>query len=307
MIAWLRRRMVWKEAARWYARMAEPASSAEVAAFEKWLASHPAHARAYAEMDAVMHAAGLVPLKAFESRRPGPQFLRPALALGLAALAMATVILLSQGTATPAFAAISNDGASVREIRLADGTRVSMDIGAQIGVRLAGKRRDIAVQAGRVRIDPAADPRPLEVTARGSKINPGGTRLDVTVSEGELTVAALDGPLTLGSSAFATVVPNMQLEKGHAVVLGATGSRAAEADTSWPAGRVRFDGAPLSQIIARANRQGDPDLVAADADIAALRVSGVFDLRDTRRLARKLAAAFDLKVSPERDRLVLRR
>lgn len=112
------------------------AAPQEVAEFEEWLARDPLHARAYAEMEAVMAASGAVPRHAAAVRRPHFAIGRPALAFGLAAVALVTCVMLSQSTSAPAFATISNDGSAIRGVRLEDGTRVWLDVGAQIGVRL---------------------------------------------------------------------------------------------------------------------------------------------------------------------------
>lgn len=297
----------WTEAASWHARMAEPASPHEVAEFEEWLARDPLNARSYAEMEAVMAATGALPRQVGAVRRPASVMLRPALAFGLAAVALVTGVMLWQSTSAPAFATISNSGSAIRGVRLEDGTRVWLDVGAQIGVRLSDGRREILVREGRVRVVPAADPRPLEIGSGGTRVAPGLTRIDVTVGGGRVTFGAVDGPLLIAGASRADRQARLPLEAGRALALEADGLRSVPLERAWTVGRLRFADAPLRSILPLANRLGDPDIVAPDLEVAALRVSGVFDLRDTRRLARKLAATLDLRVEDDGSRLILRR
>lgn len=307
MFAGRRRRRASKEAAAWYARMAEPGSPAEVEEFEAWLARDPLHARSYAEMDALVTAAAAVPRNAGTVRGQEVGLLRPALAFGLAAVALISVAVLWPSASAPAFATISNDGSAIKCVQLKDGTRVWLDVGTRIGVRFSERRREILVREGRVRVLPAADARPLELGSELARIEPGRTRTDVTVAGGRTIFGAIDGPLAIADGASNGKWHPLRLEAGGAIELDSAGVRAASLDRTWVAGRLRFSETPLRSILALANRLGDPDIAAVDGEVAALRVSGVFDLRDTRCLARKLAAALDLDVEEDGSRLILRR
>ena len=304
MVGSLRQRVL-KEAAAWHARMLEPASEHEVAEFEAWLASGRDHAQAYAEMEAISGAAPtLRSALDTSSRQVVPsRGLRPALAFAALAVIFAAGLWLWQGAASPAYAAVTNPGAGVRGVRLGDGTAVWLDAGAEIDVSLDGPTRRIIVRKGRVRISPGRDPKPVEIVAGRFRIYPRLARLDVTVAGERAALATLEGAISVSS-------PHEQgftLTQGQAVSIDSGGRHAAALDRSWPASRLRFEDATLGRIAALANRLGDPDIVFADPEIAALPVTGILDVRDTRKLARKLAAAFDLEVVEERSQLVLRR
>jgi ferric-dicitrate binding protein FerR (iron transport regulator) len=68
-----------------------------------------------------------------------------------------------------------------------------------------------------------------------------------------------------------------------------------------------FEDAPLAIVAAKANAIGGPKIEVPDAKVAGLRLTGVLDLRDTRALARKLAATFDLRVEERHGAILLRR
>jgi len=311
-------RRIVEEAAHWSARMMEPQSKAEVDEFEAWLARDPAHPRVYAEIDAVNAAVGAVPLDADIGARPpalsvsrardrwSSPVWRPALAAALAVLVIVTTAVFWQGASSPAYAAITNAGPAVRGVRLSDGTVVWLDVDAAIGVRLTSARRDFAVRTGRVRLVPASDPRPLHVRAGPFVIASATGRLDITKLGKAVTVAALDSPIALERTDRVEDAP-AEIGRGQALTIDQAGTHTAALDPSWPVGRLQFSQTPLSKIVALANRQPGPDIILDDPVVGALRVTGVFDLRDTRRLARKLAATLALDLDDEGPRLSLRR
>lgn len=299
------RHRVLREAADWHARMLEPASENEVAEFEAWLASGRDHARAYAEMAAISDAAPMLQ-SVVGTPSPPPlasRGLRPAFALAALAVIFAAGLLLWQGTASPAFAAVTNPGAAVRGVRLGDGTAVWLDAGAEIAVSLDGPTRRIVVRKGRVRISPGPGQRPVAITAGNFTVDPHLARVDVVVDGARASFAALDGAIVVSSSRE----DRFTVAQGEAISIAPNGRHETALDKSWPASRLRFENATLGRIARLANRLGDPDIVFATPEIATLTVTGVIDVRDTRKLARKLAAAHDLRVDDAQGDLRLRR
>ncbi len=119
------------QAAVWYARMQEPESETEVLLFEAWLARDPSHPRAYAEIDAVNAALSAVPREQRADQRadcsaqqgvvklldrPASVIWQPALAAAILVFFVITAVVMWQGAASPAYAAISNPGPAVRRI-----------------------------------------------------------------------------------------------------------------------------------------------------------------------------------------------
>ena len=297
------------QAAAWHARMLEPKSEEEVAAFEAWLARDPANSRAYAKIEAISLAGTALPRRLLdldERRRTGALAWRPTLAL----VALLAVVLggawVFQMASSPAFAAIANDGPAVRSLRLSDGSRVFLDVDAEIGVRIGSGRREITIRRGRVRIAPAPGSRPLRVTARGLQIDPSGQRIDVVIDGDRAILAALGINPARGTVEVVAGSERFRLGAGEAAVVSRKGRRRATIEPFWPLGRVQFKQAPLASVLKPANAIGDPDVIAADSGVAAMRVTAVLDLRDTRRLARKLATALDLTIEDRGSELILR-
>jgi len=83
--------------------------------------------------------------------------------------------------------------------------------------------------------------------------------------------------------------------------------RAAPAAPDWTRGMLQFDGTPLAEAVALANRYSERQIILAD-DLDRLRVTGAFRAGDTAGLAKGLAAAFSLSLQQRADgNLVLSR
>lgn len=279
--------------------MQEPKSAQEVAAFEDWLSRDSAHAAAYAEIEAINKAVSKVEVAPTEPVR-GSNW-RLAMAAAVLAIVVATGALLLQGFASPAFAAISNPGPAVRGVHLSDGTRIWLDAGAEIGFRLEHGAREISIRRGRVRITPASERRLLRVTAGEVELTPSSVTFDASVGERDVLLGAIGGPIHVEMDGERMLT----IATGQGVAFDRRGPRAAPIDRGWPMAKLRFTGETLGRITELANRQAGPDIVFADPAIARLRVTGVLDLRDTRRLARKLAAAHGLRLREDGRRLIL--
>jgi transmembrane sensor len=103
-------------------------------------------------------------------------------------------------------------------------------------------------------------------------------------------------PLALGIAESATVRSDGSAEK----------SVAAPA-SDWTHGMLQFDGTPLADAAALANRYSERQVILA-GDLTGLRVTGAFRAGDTAGLAKALAAAFSLSIQQRADgNLVLSR
>ena len=67
--------------------------------------------------------------------------------------------------------------------------------------------------------------------------------------------------------------------------------------TAWQRGKLIFNGRPLGEVIGELERYQHGRIVISDAQLAALPVSGVFDLNDPQGLLRTLEQRYPLKVT----------
>lgn len=286
-----------RAAAKWRAEMQEPASDRQVARFERWLRSDPAHHRAYRAVDDIAALGERSIQRPARVALPVARSRGPAFALA-AAIVLAIAIWSLIPTPWPVYAAIANPTAAIRTVRLQGGATLTLDAGASIEVAQGATAPLLRSLIGRARLSlPATPVRPLRLTTDQGIVSGSNCMFDLITGSRRLVVSVIRGSLVVAPAA-APDAP-IALDAGQSLSVS-DGQAAAVADgtpdPSWPDARVGFDGASLASVLAAANRAGRPRLVPADATIASLKVTGVLDLRDTRRLARKLAAALGLRV-----------
>lgn len=293
--------------------MLEPSSPAEVQAFEGWIRQDPAHARSYAEFERIAAVGERLPRRtlAAEGTNPARPF-RPGWALAAALLlcVFASLVLIGRGS-DRAEAAITNFGPSVRTVRLSDRTAAILDSGAEMSVRSRSDGSAVTLRRGRVRfrVRPGAGDA-FTVSAGGAVVSAQDTLLDVSSSPGTTLVWVLQGQADVAPSGGHAGEPATTLTAGQGASVRESGLSTAAGsryDASWPAARVGFEDAPLATIVSAANRSGKPPIDVPDGSVAALRVTAVLDLRDTRALARKLAATLDLRVEERHGAIILKR
>ena len=306
---YLHRRQTARSAARWHSRMLEPACEREVDAFEQWLDANPRHARAYAEIDAIARAGERAPRRHLVTAPVVARF-RPAFAvLSVSVLAVAVVLLLNIRANQPAYAAVVNPGEAVRTVVLDDGTMVTLAPGAELGVLIGDEERHIEVRAGRSRIAVRPDSRrPLLVSLPGGDVSSAQGTLDVFVDGDTSQVSALTEALTLKPLVRNARSSAVGLPSGKSLFLSDPRARPMPTESAalrWPDARRQFEEAALSDVLRLANADASVRIVVDDTDIGRLKVTGILDLRDTRPLARKLAAALNLQVDERPDRIIL--
>jgi transmembrane sensor len=305
-----REQRIAREAARWHADMLEPVSEKARASFEDWRAADPAHAEVYAEFEPISGLATGLPRPARDQSRR-VEYWRPAFGVAIPAVLIvgAALLLVGRGAA-PLFAAVTNPGPAVRVVRLADGSVVALDHGAALSVRVDPSIRRVRLQAGRARFNIADnDTRPFVICDSIGCVQSTGGVVDVAMHTNYPDVVSLRGPVVLitkrsGSDRAVSLSPGSAADISGSTVTPASVSRRQRL---WPVARAGFNKAPLATIVAAANKLGQPVIRLDGSDLGTLRVTGVLDLRDTRILAEKLAAALHLTVKVRPDEIVLTR
>lgn len=329
------RRMPADEAAAWFAvRRAEGLGDGDAALLAAWLAEDPGHPPALAAADRAWDVfdeaaddeiLAAMRSHALASRRAALPAWAP-----LAAAAAAVFVLLAgaallharvsgsrapgQGpmvmasAGTPYVSAIGQ----VREIALADGSRMTLDADSAAIARIGPAGRSVTLTRGRALFDVVHDPgRPFTVVAGDRRLTDIGTRFDVNLGPGALTVTLLDGALKVGGpdpAAPATVLrPGQQLvRQGGREEIRQIGP-AAEDAAAWRSGLIRFDDQPLADAAAVMNRYSREPIVIADPGVAAIRVTGQFHAGQSQAFAETLAELYHLHAHREGGHIALRR
>ena len=285
----------------WLVRMGRPQVSArDLTAFEAWLDRDPARLDEYQSLKATQRETRVLKadLTAEMSKIPRkPRVSRPGSAglwIGgpvLAALSVAVLLvavwprLPSSSPADPmaGTAVYSTDVGEIRELRLADGSQVTLDTESSIRVVLADDVRHVVLDRGQAYFDVFHDKaRPFEVGLADRRVTVTGTRFTTALSGGAASVALLQGSVSLSSKSG----PVLHMRPGDAVSYRAglpsqTLGHVNPAETaSWRNRLLVFRDEPVSQVLAELSRYTPVRLKMDDPGLGRLRVTAVFPLDD---------------------------
>lgn len=218
----------------------------------------------------------------------------------------------------------STVGGMRRNFRLDDGSTVTLDAESVLSTAFDGQRRELRLKQGRARFDVAHETRPFVVLAGGGSVTARGTIFDVILNRDDgVTVRLLRGAVDVerprktgrgdrDKQAVTRLAPGEELSfgiNGLPDLASATRGRDAVGVASLadiPAAR-EFDMAPLSEVIAEANRGSAIPIRVSDPAVGAIKVSGRFRIDNPERVADRLATLFDLEVDRTRqDEILLR-
>lgn len=327
-------------AAQWVVRRQAGLDANGEHAWAEWLAAAPAHAEAYRTQQAMADAfqrarrrgaAGQI-VTGVRVRTRGRR--RRWLAAGTLAACGCAVILAwfplerRPPAAAPTSASVSAGGEQLR--RLADGSVVELDRGAEIAVRFESSIRRVILTRGAAlfRVEPDAA-RPFVVVADGTEVRAVGTAFQVRLAPEAISILVTEGKVCVEAAANrATVLPPAiggempVLRAGQEAVVPRAGqgghafARVTEVSPeeirrrlAWRVARLSFDGAGLAEAVRAINRHNRLQVVLADETLAGLRLSGEFAADEPETFARLAAQALGLtlRVEPAGDRLVLAR
>jgi transmembrane sensor len=303
------------EAAHWFAHMRGPDAETSRESFNAWMAASPDNLAAYNEVAEIFGAGKILktggaskiipPAAPLPIRRLSPR----SLVAGLAVLGTAFVLLSAHFELRPNFAFVFAGADPIRYataadrprgIGLSDGSTILLDAHSQVRVEFGPSQRTLILKVGRVRFDVAHEVRPFVVMAAGSRITAHGTIFDVRIDEdGRATVRLLQGAVDVDAVDRTQAASHRRLAAGQQVRAGADlgvtpPSPAPLTDGRWLTGEIDYDAAPLSAVLAAANRKGTFQIALDDPALGDLRVSGQFGLENTEQLAHALAASLDL-------------
>lgn len=308
-----------EEAASWLVEFRSgELDSAARAAFDAWLRASPEHLRAYLEIATIWNEAQSVDAAhridveqllseshgrdqivalarpgaaaappPFERRPSAPHARRRAL------MAVAAAILL--GAALLVWAPWRGSGSyqtstgERRALRLADGTRVTLDARSHLQVNFTSRSRSVELLEGQALFEIAKDEtRPFAVISGGTLVRDVGTQFDVnrtpkgttvTVLTGRVAVYAQNAPAEAAAhEAPILVAAGEQLQ----LISGAGRAQPVPVDsgsaTAWRKGQIVLNASTLADVVEEFNRYSPRQLVAVDEGATPLRLSGVFGI-----------------------------
>lgn len=287
-------------------------------AFERWYRSSAAHAEAYDEAMAGFEEAGVLRQGEVGRARNLPERHRPTVPLRYAFGAVAAAAVVALIFLVSAYVPSTLPGretleryttaGEAREVRVADGSRVTLGPGTVAIVALTRNERRITLHRGRGRFSVAHDARPFLVAAGEAEVVAHGTVFEVSLTGGRTQVSLIEGSIDVsypGAQSGKTRRQVRRLQPGQQITVGTPPeSRVARAPMrrDEPASAMmQFDDTPLAQAVAEANRRSRAQISLADASIGELRITGAFRAGDAAAFAESLAAAFRLHLERRAD------
>ena len=281
---------------------------------KNWCNVDPMHAQAFERVRRSYEKAGLLRHSAIiESLQYEPEAQtsrwqqRAALAASAAVIVLVPVgVLLVRGGAPPfggteAVMLMTSVG-EIRQFDLADGSKVTLDTATKVAVEVGRSHRRAHLEYGRARFRVVKADAPFTVETASATVTTRGGVVDVEQvgSQGRIQVIAGQANVT-GSNQHQA--PSRAIEGGQGVTVKSEMPEQKNGVTpgpDWTRGMLQFEGTPLADAVALANRYSERHIIVA-GDLNALRVTGAFRAADTYGLAKALAAAFHLSLRSTAD------
>ncbi|KJK24185.1 iron dicitrate transport regulator FecR [Burkholderiaceae bacterium 16] len=301
-----------QRAAQWLARLwSEQASSADAAACAAWRAADPAHERAWLRLQAVGDELHSVPRDVARGTLlapPGAASAKPATRrralslLGLLTLVGGTAGLVRQ-TETWQLALADHRTAvgEQREVNLPDGTRILLNTASAIDVRYDDGERRVVLRAGEILVSTAADPalvyRPFLVQTREGTARALGTRFTVRQQDGVSSIAVLEGAVIVRPQRPGA--RGLRIDAGRQTELRTDAASPPQptddGTAAWSRRMLVAERMRVDDLLAELARYR-PGVLRCDAEVAELRVGGVFPLSDTDRALANLTLALPVEL-----------
>ena len=299
---------VGEQAACWFARAQDaPHDKAVHAALQAWLAQHPSNRQEYERLAQLWRAADFIPRQHLEAlcqpepvrQLPRRRLLRQALAAGVAVVALGLGWTGWQYQQLNHQDTLSTALGERRQVELPDGSQLELNSATQVQVMFSAGQRHVRLGAGEAMFIVAHDSdRPFVVSTAQGDVSVTGTRFDVRQDPGSTRVAVEQGSVKVQGAAESLAL----LTAGQGSHIDAQGKVAApyaidaNAVTAWRQGKLVFDNAPLSDVVAEVSRYRARPLHVASGKAAALRLSSTFSTDDPDALLRALPSILPVRV-----------
>jgi transmembrane sensor len=306
----------------WHVRLTGETTEQDWQAFTAWLEADPHNRLVFDDVDTLATEAGIAAalpavadVIAFPSQTaPLPRRRAVGLWAGAAvaaAIALAFIVPGGRGSAPQSQTYATRVGES-RNVTLADGSVMHLNTDTAVSVALSAAQRDVRLDKGEALFEVTPDTaRPFVVTMGPKRVRVVGTAFNVLRHAGRVVVSVEQGKVAVSHG-----------DNDRAVAALTPGDRYIADETSatyqvvrvdpatigvWRQGQLVFHDIPLFQVVSELNRYFAHPVVIPDADVQALRFSGILKMDEESAVLRRLAAFLPITVQPETDRVVLLR
>jgi transmembrane sensor len=306
--------MLRREAAGWLARLQSGRDPDIGRKFQRWRDADPRHGEAFDRVFRTYEEAGLLRLSPnIRSDQPESDIRKPRWKpVPALAAAAAIIVLVPTGIAffrsgglplvgTDSVMLMTSVG-EIKQVDLPDGSKVTLDTATKVEVEIGPARRSARLRYGRARFQVVRAGVPFTVEAKSLTVTADAGVIDVERGARQDRVEVLAGAAEARGPGQDDAPP-VTLAAGEGVAVNSGGmeqKRIAAPAADWTRGMLQFDGTPLGEAVALANRYSKRHILLI-GDLDALRVTGAFRAGDTAGLATALAEAFGLSLENRAD------
>ena len=299
-----------REAAHWMMRLqGGELDAAAQQGLARWRAAHADHETAWQRAEQVCRTFGMLPpplamplsrqvldRPARAQRRAILRTLAVLIVAGPAGWALLRVAPWQAWTAD-----LHTATGEIRHVPLADGSALSLNTASTADIVFGASLRLVHLRAGEIHVATSPDPlrRPFLVRTSNGSIRAIGTRFTVrqedrllgahthvAVSQGAVEVRPADGRPVIVQAGWQASFDGMAASAPRPLAPHAA---------AWLNGLLYADDTPLADVLTQLARYR-PGVVRCDPVVARLRVSGVYQLRDTDALLALLQASLPIRV-----------
>lgn len=272
--------------------------------FGAWLDADPLHRRAYEQAETVVMMLGGLQAQAAVApvRRPTARWRVAAMAAagGLLAACLALAVLALPG---PIYE--TQPGQS-RQVVLSDGSQVALAPGSRLRAASRWRPRALALERGEAFFVVAHQPtgQPFTVQAGDALVRVVGTRFDVHRGVSNAVRVEVEQGVVQVSGGPGGQGPAVTLRAGQTALADARGLAVGVLTSSslagaWRQGRLAYDDAPLSEVVADLNRYSRRPLAIGSPAAARLKVTAAFDVAQADRFVAELPRVLPVRLVPD--------
>lgn len=294
---------VLRQAAEWFAVLrSDDVGNAEGERFERWWRSNPEHRRAWAAVEAIEGRLSSLPRGPAKSALTAAALDRRQALKAIAAIGIGVPAAWAGSRLVPLDAWRADYHTAVgevREIALADGTRVWLNTDSALDVDYSTERRRLTLVRGEVLVETAPDrsgrSRPFAVATAFGTLRPVGTRFSVRERGDSAEVEVFAGAVEIDRAGS----PAHTVSAGERARLAGTRIqplRAGHSDVpAWTRGMLVTDNMRLADFVAELARYHH-GYIGCSAGAADLRIVGAFPLDDLDRVLAALEQSLPVRV-----------
>ncbi|MBD1554511.1 FecR family protein [Pseudomonas typographi] len=297
------------EAARWCMRLHEqdlPAQERE--RFEQWLNSDPAHRREFDAMMEIWTISEFLPTPHPAVGTPAPRARRAikrpwvAAAVLLAGLPILGLVGWEQGWVPNDYQRYQS-GAATRDVTLADGSHVQLNLGTQLAYANYKDRRSVTLGKGEAYFEVKHDAsHPFMVDAGPGQVRVTGTKFNVWSYQDEVVVTLTEGSVKVLSdrrkpAQVAYLSPDMQARYNLHTFSPEVSAASPSDALAWREGKLVLRDVPLDQALAQINRYLPTPIHLADRPTGQLRIGGIYNTANIASLVEALPKVLPVYLS----------